>query len=313
MKGVTMFKKSLLAGAVAAALLPGAGLAADSPHTLTGNVGLYSQYIFRGMTQTNGDPAIQGGFDYSHASGFYAGTWASNVSILKENASFGGGGPGVAPIINLGTYGGGGSMEWDFYGGYKWGFAPDWTLDIGTLYYFYPGDINAAVNPAFNPVTGAPVGVPKADTWEIYGGLSWKWLSAKFSYSLDNKTFGVLDSGGTYYIDLSAAYPIPDTKLTVIAHYGIQKYKGNDPRNAVVGGIQQSNDALFSYDDWKLGLTYALPKDFTVGFYYTDTSSANKLGYGSAVDCIPGGAGPCGAYPKDISKGTGTIFVSKTF
>ena len=65
-----MFKKTVVAGAVAAAL--GSGLAQAqqpaapaSPHTLTGNVGLYSQYIFRGLTQTNGDPALQGGFDYA--------------------------------------------------------------------------------------------------------------------------------------------------------------------------------------------------------------------------------------------------------
>ena len=66
-------KKLLLASAVATALsAPAAVLAADaSPHTFTGNVGLFSQYIFRGLTQTNEKAAIQGGFDYSHSSGFY--------------------------------------------------------------------------------------------------------------------------------------------------------------------------------------------------------------------------------------------------
>jgi uncharacterized protein (TIGR02001 family) len=290
-------------------MLPGVAPAAEeSPHTLTGNVGLYSQYIFRGLNQTGGNPALQGGFDYSHSSGFYAGTWASNISWLKENASAFG-----PPIVEQGTYGRGGSLEWDFYGGYKWGFAPDWTLDLGTLYYWYPGKIsnNPAINPAIAALTGvASVGVPKADTWELYAGLAWKWLSAKYSYSLQNETFGVLDSSGTWYLDFSANFPLTK-ELALVAHYGIQKYSGTDPRNVVVGGLQLDNDNYYSYEDWKIGLTYALPKDFTIGAYYTDTSGANVLGYGSYNDI--GAGNNRGVFPRSISKGTGTVFISKTF
>ena len=280
-----MFKKTAIAGLVTAAL--GSGLAQAqapaapaSPHTLTGNMGLYSQYVFRGLKQTNGEPALQGGFDYSHSSGFYAGTWGSNVSWLRDG----------------GAYQAGGSLELDVYGGYKWSLPNDFTLDLGTLYYWYPGDANTLANPLN----------PKADTWEIYAGLSWKWLSAKFSYSLDKETFGVLDSKGTYYIDLTASYPVPNTPITLIAHYGMQKFKGNDPRATGIA----NNDTLFSYDDWKIGLNYALPKDFTIGIFYTDTSGADPFGYGSTTTC---GTYGCGVYPKDISKGTGTIFISKTF
>lgn len=295
-KGViTMFKKILLAGAAAAAILPLSAAAADapaSPHTVTGNVGLFSQYIFRGLKQTNGDPAVQGGFDYGHASGFYAGTWASNISWLRDGVLATGAG---AP-----AYKSGGSMEWDFYGGYKWSLPNDFTLDLGTLYYWYPGDANNV------PANNGNTFNPKADTWELYAGLSWKWLSAKFSYSVDNKTFGVLDSSGTYYFDLTASYPVPDTKLTLIAHYGMQKFTGQDPRFIGIG----NNDALFSYNDWKLGVSYALPKDFTIGVFYTDTSSADVRGYGTPFECV---GAACGAYPKNISKGTGTIFIQKTF
>ncbi|OQY67322.1 MAG: hypothetical protein B6D47_10970, partial [Rhodocyclaceae bacterium UTPRO2] len=115
---------TLLAGAVSAALtFPPIGhaqtapAAEDSPHTLTANIGLASSYRFRGIDQTFGKPALQGGFDYAHASGFYAGNWNSNVN---SGAGF--------PSGNL---------EMDFYGGWKKTLG-DWGLDVGAIYYTYP-------------------------------------------------------------------------------------------------------------------------------------------------------------------------------
>ncbi|MBI1965976.1 MAG: hypothetical protein HYV99_00265 [Betaproteobacteria bacterium] len=277
-----MFKKTAIAGLLAAAL--GSGLAQAqapaapaSPHTLTGNVGIFSQYIFRGLAQTDRDPAVQGGFDYSHSSGLYAGTWASNISWLQDS----------------GAYTSGGSAEWDFYGGIKGSIGKsDFSYDAGLLYYYYRGT--------------TALGAPRADTLEAYGSLGWKWLSAKFSVSLDDKTFAVRDSRGTWYLDLTATVPLgefskPLEGLSFIAHYGRQKYSGTDARN--VFGL--SNDNLFSYNDYKLGLSYALPKDFTIGAYYTDTSGANRLGYGSVAEG--------GVFPRNIAKSTGTVYIQKTF
>ena len=266
-----MFRKTTVAGAVAAALLPGVALAQaqqapTSPHTLTGNIGLYSQYIFRGLTQTDRDPALQGGFDYSHSSGLYAGTWASNISWLRDFPS----------------YSSGGSLEWDFYGGFKGTFGKsDFGYDVGLLYYYYPGNTFP--------------GVAKADTFEIYGALSWKWLSAKYSYSLNDKTFGVTDSSGSWYLDLTASVPIGGSGVTAIAHWGKQKFEGS-----AVPGI--SNDSVASYEDWKIGLTYALPKDFTIGAFYTDTSMTSTQ---EAFYTTPTG--------RMIGKGTGTVYIQKTF
>jgi uncharacterized protein (TIGR02001 family) len=290
-----MLKKAIIAGA--AALAPGLALAqapaapaSASPHTITGNVGLFSQYIFRGLTQTDREPAIQGGFDYSHASGFYAGTWASNISWLRDGTTATGAG---AP-----AYRSGGSGEFDFYGGFKGSFGKsDFTWDVGTLYYWYPGDPNTL------PINGGNPYNPKANTWEIYGALGWKWLTAKLSYVVSDKAFGVRDADGTYYVDFAAAVPIGDTGLTFDAHYGIQKFKGQDPR---LIGIA-NNDAAYSYQDWRLGISYALPKDFTIGAFYTDTSSASTLGYGTPFEV------PAGTYPRNIAKGTGTIYIKKTF
>jgi uncharacterized protein (TIGR02001 family) len=266
-----MFRKSVIAGLTAAALGSGVAQAQQPPapeHTLTGNVGIFSQYIFRGLTQTDRQPALQGGFDYGHSSGFYVGTWGSNISWLRD----------------FNSYSSGGSLELDIYGGFKGSFGKsDFGYDVGLLYYWYPGD--------------AAPGSNKADTLELYGALSWKWLSGKLSYSIQDKTFGVADSFGSYYLDLTAAYPIPNTKLTVIGHYGIQKFEGS------TAGVD--NNSFASYEDWKLGLSYSLPKDFTVGVFYTDTSmtATQELFYTT----------PASAGSRQIGKGTGTIFIQKTF
>ncbi|HWA39887.1 MAG TPA: TorF family putative porin [Burkholderiales bacterium] len=259
-------RKSLLTLAVVSAFaVPTVASAqstpAASPHTLTGNVGLFSEYIFRGIKQTDGKPALQGGFDYSHASGIYLGTWASNVSVLADAGAYNGS-----------------SLEMDFYGGYK-GSLGDFGYDVGLLKYYYPG----RVNPGF----------VKADALEIYGAATWKWLTAKLSLSLDDETFGVPNSKNTYYLDLSANFPVTD-KLALQAHYGIQEFKGT------TAGV--SNDSFASYKDWKLGVTYALPQSFTVGAFFTDT---DMNGTQTAFYTNPAG--------RFLGKETFGLFVQKTF
>src|SRR5574340_553060 len=107
-------------------------------YTLTGNFGIYSQYVFRGLTQTDAKPAFQGGFDFTHKSGIYLGTWGSNVSWLHDSG-----------VCNHGC-----SLEWDLYGGWRYAFNDDWGVDVGVLYYYYPG--------SYVSVTTKP------DTTEVY-------------------------------------------------------------------------------------------------------------------------------------------------
>src|SRR5438270_7162116 len=107
-----------LAASASAASIASAQQAAPAPSPVTGNMTLVSDYRFRGISQTLGYPAIQGGFDYAHASGLYLGNWNSNVSSAA-------GYPG-------------GNLEMDFYGGYKKAFG-DFGLDVGAIYYYYPG------------------------------------------------------------------------------------------------------------------------------------------------------------------------------
>ena len=228
------------------------------PFSLTGNVGVYSQYIFRGLTQTDRKPALQGGFDIAHASGFYAGTWASNISWLHD-----------AGVVDHGA-----SLEWDFYGGYKYAITEDWGVDAGVLYYWYPGTYHADVT--------------KPNTTELYVAGSWKWVSLKYSHSVAD-TFGIPNSENSWYLDLSANYPITDA-LTLNAHVGRQEFKGS------TNGF--ANGATLDYTDWKLGVTWAAGNGWNIGAYYTDTN-AKDAGYTLAG--------------RNIGKATGTVFVQKTF
>ena len=180
-----MNRKTLMIGLATAAFVITSAVFSDdaapavpaSPHSFAANVGLFSQYIFRGLSQTNRDPAVQGGFDYAYNFGpsFYIGTWLSNISWLHDSAQYSSS-----------------SLENDWYGGIRGPIgSSDFTYDVGFLYYYYPG-------------TTIPITGEKGDTQEIYGALGWKWFTAKYSYSIDNKTFAVRDSSGTWYLDLSA-------------------------------------------------------------------------------------------------------------
>ncbi|MBS3935355.1 MAG: TorF family putative porin [Sulfuritalea sp.] len=229
--------KKLVALAVAGALSsPLVAVAADPAreHTFTGNLTLASEYIYRGIGQTNRKPALQGGFDYAHRSGLYAGIWGSNISWLSDLG-------GISSSIEL-----------DVYGGYKGTFANDFGYDVGVLTYNYPG--------AF------PGGFTDADTTEVYVGLGWKWLSAKYSYTVSSHIFGWVGAGGektrgSDYLELNAAYDLGDG-WGINAHLGHQK-------------IKRLSDA--SYTDWKLGVT----KDVgfgTVGLAYVGTDAKGDPG-----------------------------------
>ena len=129
--GIVVSGTALAQTPAPAATPPAAEPAKPEPDwTFTSNIGLYSQYVFRGITQTDEKPAVQGGFDLGHKSGFYVGTWASNVSWISDL---------VPPPSSLSA-----SMEWDFYGGYKGSLPADFGYDLGVLYYWYPGEYSNA-------------------------------------------------------------------------------------------------------------------------------------------------------------------------
>jgi len=177
---------------------PSAADAADtaSRYTLTANVTLASQYRYRGLMQTNNQPAIQGGFDLAHASGFYIGNWNSSISWLDDSNS-----DVSAPV------------EMDFYGGYKGNIVEGVPVDLGVLQYYYPGDF--------------PSGYTSPDTTELYAGIGYGPMSFKYSIALTN-LFGFADSKYSQYFDLSGNFDTGLWGLTVNAHVGRQIVRNVD-------------------------------------------------------------------------------------
>ncbi len=254
-----MMKSKFLNSLIIAALaVPGVAMAADAP-PVTGNVSLVTNYLYRGISQTAGKPAIQGGFDYTNPSGFYAGTWGSNISWIGD--------PGVAS---------GASLELDTYFGFKNSFATDFSYDVGFLRYNYPG--------YYVP------GATKADTNEIYGLIGWKWLTLKYSDSLGD-TFGVPDASGSSYIDLSASYALEGSGITLGAHYGKQTYKGSSTayNAAIVSGSPTYSDYKLSaskdFSGYAVGLAYSSTNAEKGGFYSIPQAdgSTQDLGKGTLV------------------------------
>ncbi len=194
-----MLKTKLLVVALASSFaLPAlADTAPASPFST--NVSLTNNYLYRGISQSGGNPAVQGGFDYAGASGLYIGTWGSSISWLGDNKTASRSG-----------------LELDTYGGYR-GTAGAVSYDVGFLRYNYPGD--------YGP------GIVKADTDEVYGALTYSIVTAKLSYSLGD-LFGFTASSGSTYADLTAAYPIGDSGYTLGAHYGKQNVSGSLNGNA---------------------------------------------------------------------------------
>lgn len=192
-----MSRNTLAALALLALAAP--GHAADAPKTvgepapeysLSANVTLASQYRYRGLMQTNNQPAIQGGFDFTHASGLYLGNWNSSISWPNDGNS-----KVSAPV------------EMDFYGGYKGNLAPNVPFDLGVLQYYYPGDY--------------PSGYTRPDTTELYAGLGYGPVLFKYSIAMTN-LFGFAASKYSQYFDLSGNFDTGFWDLTVNAHVGHQ-------------------------------------------------------------------------------------------
>ena len=193
-------KKSILSLAVTllATAAPAISFAEEAPAagpSLTYNVGVVSDYRYRGISQTRLKPALQGGVDYGLPNGLYVGAWGSTIKWIKDAE-------GKAPI------------ELDLYGGWKGDVGYGLTADVGLLRYQY-----------FKAVTSAWTATPYSNpnTTEVYGALTWGPATAKVSYALGD-LFGNKGSSGSYYAEAAATIDVAGG-VTLTPHVGYQKVK----------------------------------------------------------------------------------------
>ncbi|MFN4901297.1 MAG: TorF family putative porin [Betaproteobacteria bacterium] len=258
-------KKTILALSLAALSVPALaqGKKPEPEYTISGNFGVTSDYRFRGISQSDKKPAIQGGIDFAHKSGLYLGNWNSSVSDF------------AAPR--------GSGIEMDFYGGYKTEVLGI-GLDLGTIYYYYPGAQTTATN-FKNPV----------NTHEIYVGLGWGPVSFKTSYTMSDRYFGLgkdndtslqrnatSTAKGTLYYDISLAKEVA-SGLTVKAHAGFLDL--ND-KEAGLDYIQDfSVGVAYDMSGWIVGLNYhgvsGLSADAKT--FFTTLDGRNTLLYRNGV------------------------------
>lgn len=202
-------KKTLLAlcAALAASAIPTASFA-----DLAYNVGVVTDYRYRGISQTRLKPALQGGIDFSQG-GLYLGAWASTIKWIKDAGA-------IAAVDTGGT-----QVEIDLYGGYKGELAKDVGFDVGALYYWYPSN-------KFGDIAGAS----NANTFELYGAITYGVFTAKYSHALTNLfgtggSAGADNSKGSGYLDLSAAFDLgngfaltPHVGRQEVRHYSVASY-----------------------------------------------------------------------------------------
>jgi uncharacterized protein (TIGR02001 family) len=239
---ITLAMASLGAGVARAEDAP----AAKPDNEVSFNAALTSDYRYRGISQSRLKPALQAGADWvNNPTGFYVGTWASSIKWIDDA-------------------GGDVNLEWDIYGGKRGDIGGGFSYDVGGLYYFYPSN-----------------GLhPSANTFELYGAVSYGPATLKYSHSTTN-LFGFADSKNSGYVDASVNQEIADGYILNL-HVGHQKVKHNSD---------------FSYTDWKVGVT----KDYGVVTVSLAAVKATTDVYTSAHN------------GKDLAKLGAVLTVSKTF
>jgi len=211
---------------------------AGSGFTVSGNVALASEYRFRGVGLSNGDPALQGGIDVGHSSGFYAGLWGSS---LDAGAAYG-------------------DLELDVYAGWSGDVAEGINLDVGVLYYLYPS------NPgAFDPVdyieTYAKVGF-------TFGPLD---TTVGVAYAPEQDSLVnpfTLDNGDNLYLFTDVGFGIPNTPFSLTGHLGYTD--GVLSPDLLAGGTDNNGF------DWSVGAEWAILENLSLGAMYTGVEG-NKV------------------------------------
>ncbi|GAB4060645.1 TorF family putative porin [Uliginosibacterium sediminicola] len=282
----SLIHRSVLGAAVAAALLamPAAQAAdaapAASDWSFPATVGVVSDYIFRGQSQSWGKPSLQASVEADHASGIYVGTAFETVSSQWLPGAKG---------------------ELDFFGGYRNKIADTVGYDVGAVYYTYPGG-------NWKDSVFSPTAPNSLNTLEVYASVSYSFLSLKagrtmteyFGWSTDNSPTGTGFAGnpsagvtgstkGSYFYEANASYDVVEG-WTLSGQLGRQV-------------IAHSKGLNINY--YKVGVSHALPAGWSAGVFYSGTNEPTA--YKNFISLANG------ATSSNIAKKKAFVTVSKAF
>ncbi len=225
--------------------------APPSAITVSGSVAIASDYRFRGVSQSDRQMAVQGGLTIAHESGFYVGTWASNLA-------------------GWGTFGGA-NMELDLIGGYKTKLGDGATLDAGLTWYMYPGGANktdfAEPYVKLSGTTG-PVTLTAAAAYAPKQQAIGKWYATGADAAAGVYTRpGAKDDN--LYLSGDGAFAITGTPITAKAHIGHSWGQNGLGPNATA--VSPTGD----YWDWSLGADTTW-RNLTFNVSYIDTDISRR-------------------------------------
>lgn len=257
-----------------------------APAPLVANLGLFSSYRFRGLDQSFGRPAVQGGFDYTHPSGLYAGNWNSNVSS----------GAGYPE----------GSLEMDFYAGYRHQLG-EVGLDIGALYYAYPGSRLDHAYAGANRRHPGGASSGNVDNGEVYVAATWNAITLKYSHAVTDY-FAMPGTRGTGYLDLSVSRDLGDG-YSLGLHLGRLLMRDFTYLNAD-GSTYDGR-----YTDWRIGITRDI-SGWILGVAYVGTTAQGRCANGEfycfSSNMASDGTGN-GSRSRDAGRGTAVLSLSRSF
>ncbi|MFK8048651.1 MAG: TorF family putative porin [Halioglobus sp.] len=232
-----MLNKKLLPAALATSLLAGA-TAAQAEMEISANVALTTDYKFRGISQSDESPALQGGFDLAFDNGMYVGTWASSVDFDTNGDGFDG------------------SLELDYYVGWGGEISDSVGVDVGILYYSYPGDDGA-----------------DGDYLEFYGSVSIADGTLGFAYSDDY--YGETD---TFY------YLYGDYSFSLGENLSLDLHVGYNDLDEDGGFLSDGQD---SYVDYSVGLSTSFASvDLSLAVVGTDLDEEEVFGTDWGEDSV---------------------------
>ena len=235
LKGLLVFVSGLFV--VSQSTADDTGLLAKN--NFSGTATITSDYVFRGLSQTGEDPAVQASFDYKHPSGLFLGAWASNVDETISE----------------------GNIEIDLYGGYRGQLFDNLSYELSIIYYWYPG---AGHDPDWDYV-------------ELHGGLSYAFaklplepnVGVGFNYSPD--FYG--EDGNAYYYSGTLRLTLPYS-LGFGFELGYQDVEGD--RTTGNGRGLDGRDG-YDYLFWKIGLSKEV-LGFNLDVSYYDTNEEEYFG-----------------------------------